>query len=48
MAIIYIILVVLESQMLHTKFQGNQLGGSGEADLFMFLTYLGMMAIFVM
>ena len=30
--IIYIILIVLESQMLNNTFQGNRLSGSGEDD----------------
>ena len=34
--------------MLHTKFQGHQLFGSGEEDFLMFLPYMGMAAILVM
>ena len=33
--------------MLHTKFRGNRLTGSGE-DFFRFLPYMGMAAILVM
>ena len=40
--------VVLESQVLHTKFQGNQPSGSGEEDFLMFLSYMGMVTILVM
>ena len=46
--IIYINFVVLESQMLHTKFQGNWLSGSGEEDFLRFSTYICMAAILVM
>ena len=38
MVIIYINFVVLESQMLYTKFQGNDPSDSGE-DLLRFLPY---------
>ena len=34
--------------MLHTKFHGNRLVGSGEEDFLRFLPYMGMAAIFVM
>ena len=34
--------------MLHIKFQGNQLSGSGEEDFLMILPYMGMVAILVM
>ena len=34
--------------MLHTKFRGNRLGGSGEEDFDGFLPYRGVAAILVM
>ena len=34
--------------MLHTKFRGNRLAGSGEEDFLRFLPYMGMAAILVM
>ena len=34
--------------MLHTKFRGNRLAGSGEEDFLWFLPYMGMAAILVM
>ena len=34
--------------MLHTKFNGNRLAGSGEEDFLKFLPYMGMAAILVM
>ena len=34
--------------MLHTKFHGNRLPGSGEEDFLRFLPYMGMAAILVM
>ena len=34
--------------MLHTKFRGDQLDGSGEEDFLRFLPYMGMAAILVM
>ena len=45
---IYIDFIELNPQMLHTKFQGNQLGGSGEEDFLRFLPYMGVAAILVM
>ena len=36
------------SQMLHTKIPGDWPSGSGEEDLFMFLTYMAIVAILVM
>ena len=33
--------------MLHTKFQGNWLSGSGEEDFFRFLPHMGVAAILV-
>ena len=34
--------------MLHTKFRGNWLAGSGEEDFLRFLPYMGVAAILVM
>ena len=34
--------------MLHTKFRGNQLAGSGGEDFLRFLKYMGMAAILVL
>ena len=34
--------------MVHTKFRGNQLAGSGEEDFEGFLPYMGVAAILVM
>ena len=39
---------VLDSQMLHTKFQGSQPSTSEKEDWLKFLPYMGMTAILVM
>ena len=44
---ICIILVVLASTMLYTKFQGHWSVGSGEEDFLRLLPYMGMVAILV-
>ena len=46
---VIIILLVLEFEMLHTKFQGNRPRSSGEEDCFFkFLPYMDMKVILVM
>ena len=44
----YINFVVLQSMMLHTKFQGNWPNGSGKEDFLRFWAFLSMTAILVM
>ena len=45
--IIWTNLVVMEHQMLHTKFQGDRPFGSGGKDFLRFLPYMGIAAILV-